>query len=177
MGLCWLVIFWDRSPWFLDMSWHNYMPRFWHLTFLDYQIDFLGGPKHFQESVSGHFKTLWGQHNDFLKLAKKLHPYSKGNKGKFHCIFFQSDSNPELYYPTNNFGLDWNCWEGRFWLCAFRKCHWLYFTWKPKPNFGHFRGGGGWLFQTKSWNSGKGSDKNITMISFWSGSRASRYWP
>jgi len=31
------------------------------------QQRFFGGPKHFQESVGGQFKTWWGQHQDFLK--------------------------------------------------------------------------------------------------------------
>ena len=42
-------------------------PGMWHL---DRQIDggdFLEGPKHFQESGGGQFKTWWGQHHDFLK--------------------------------------------------------------------------------------------------------------
>ena len=49
-----------------------------NVTILDWQIDsgnFLGGPKYFHESVGGHFKTWWGQHHDFMKWPKKLHPY------------------------------------------------------------------------------------------------------
>ena len=36
---------------------------------------FLGCSKHIQESVGVQFKTWWGQHQDFLKWPKKLHPY------------------------------------------------------------------------------------------------------
>ena len=48
----------------------TFWARALHMTFLDWPIDgrnYLGGPKHFQESVGGQFKTCWGQHHDFLK--------------------------------------------------------------------------------------------------------------